>query len=604
MFSSIFLNIWAIFLIILFFGGSIFVHELGHFLAARKRGLKVERFSIGFGPKLFSWTKDGVEYCISLLPLGGYVALPQLADLGAIEGTSNNEKKLPPISYMDKMIVSVMGAVFNVLFAFFIACVLWLVGLPTSQQEQTTIVGYVEKTLTLGLTEQVPSPSFEAGILPGDTILAVDGTPVSKFSDIRKAVMMGSGRTEDDRPMATLTVKRSNVEKNITVYPILIPTNPLTGDHMRAIGIGPYEKLLVEAVIPNSPAQKAGVLPKDLITKANNTPLYSLRTLSQTLENNPSTPALLSLEREGKIVQIPITPELIPYTKPLARINLPNESFLELAPQYTHSTDTPLQSIPQTPSDLYVLNTPQEEPYKTLFNSLTYKDTLESLNDTPIHSIQNLVDIFNKADGNPIILAFKTAEDTLTQIELPKNSKIDLIPSQTQAMIGIQLNNTPVITHENPLIQFKNTIITTFQTLGSLINQNTDVRLQNLMGAPGIVRVLHTFSLIDLRLVLWFVVLLNINLAILNLLPIPVLDGGHMLFATIAKLRGRELPPRLIGNIQGMFMVLLFSLMIYVSFFDVRRWQGDNQQEKIFEKQLSLYITPTFSDTTKDNPNP
>jgi regulator of sigma E protease len=70
----------GILLVVLFFGGSIFVHELGHFLAARKRGLKVERFSIGFGPRLFGWTgKDGVDYRVSLIPLGGYVALPQLA---------------------------------------------------------------------------------------------------------------------------------------------------------------------------------------------------------------------------------------------------------------------------------------------------------------------------------------------------------------------------------------------------------------------------------------------------------------------------------------------------------------------------------------------
>jgi regulator of sigma E protease len=74
LFSGFFSSLWAIFLIVLFFGGSIFVHELGHFLAARRRGVKVERFSIGFGPKIFSWRgKDGVEYRLSWLPLGGYV---------------------------------------------------------------------------------------------------------------------------------------------------------------------------------------------------------------------------------------------------------------------------------------------------------------------------------------------------------------------------------------------------------------------------------------------------------------------------------------------------------------------------------------------------
>ena len=80
--SDLLSSLWGVALVALFFGGSIFVHELGHFLAARRRGLKVERFSIGFGPKVVGWTgKDGVDYRISLIPLGGYVALPQLAEM-------------------------------------------------------------------------------------------------------------------------------------------------------------------------------------------------------------------------------------------------------------------------------------------------------------------------------------------------------------------------------------------------------------------------------------------------------------------------------------------------------------------------------------------
>src|SRR3954465_14247825 len=98
---DLFSNAWSFFLVILFFGGSIFVHELGHFLAARRRGAVVERFSIGFGPAIFKWRgKDGVEYRVSYFPLGGYVVLPQLADLSAVEGRSSlDSSKLPPVSY-------------------------------------------------------------------------------------------------------------------------------------------------------------------------------------------------------------------------------------------------------------------------------------------------------------------------------------------------------------------------------------------------------------------------------------------------------------------------------------------------------------------------
>ena len=79
-------------------GFSIFIHELGHFIAAKKRGLVADRFSIGFGPRLFGWNHNGTDFRISILPLGGYVSLPQLADMGRVEGGESDEaERLPPI---------------------------------------------------------------------------------------------------------------------------------------------------------------------------------------------------------------------------------------------------------------------------------------------------------------------------------------------------------------------------------------------------------------------------------------------------------------------------------------------------------------------------
>jgi regulator of sigma E protease len=95
----------------------------------------------------------------------------------------------------------------------------------------------------------------------------------------------------------------------------------------------------------------------------------------------------------------------------------------------------------------------------------------------------------------------------------------------------------------------------------------------------GIARGFHQTAQIDIRLVLWFTILVNVNLAMFNLLPLPVLDGGHMLFATIGKLRGRPLPPSFIVNVQTVFVALLFTMVLYVSFFDVRRIARDVQAE-------------------------
>src|SRR5882757_6770467 len=106
--SGLFSSLWSIFMIVLFFGGSIFVHELGHFLAARRRGVKVTRFSIGFGPAIWSRVgRDGVEYRLAWIPIGGYVALPQLADMPAIEGESEIQEPLAPITYATRVMVFV-----------------------------------------------------------------------------------------------------------------------------------------------------------------------------------------------------------------------------------------------------------------------------------------------------------------------------------------------------------------------------------------------------------------------------------------------------------------------------------------------------------------
>ena len=110
-------------------------------------------------------------------------------------------------------------------------------------------------------------------------------------------------------------------------------------------------------------------------------------------------------------------------------------------------------------------------------------------------------------------------------------------------------------------------------------------------GPAGIIRIFYNSAQYDILFVLWLTVLININLAIFNLLPIPVLDGGHILFATISKLKREAMPANLIASIQGGFMLLLFSMMIYVTFFDVNRWITDSSDTR---EHIEQRITPVF----------
>lgn len=463
--SELFSNVWSFFLVVVFFGGSIFVHELGHFLAARRRGAKVERFSIGFGPAIWSRRgKDGVEYRVSWIPLGGYVLLPQLADLGPIEGESTTDvAKLPPIDYASKMLILVAGATFNVLFAFALACVVWFVGEPTFSELNTTKIGTVNPIIKLVDGTSVPNPAHEAGLQAGDDVKSIDGNLVSNFEDIHNGVILGKGRASDDRRKAIFVIERAGKTIEIVVYPRL-----LTEDKIRIAGVEPAEDLTAESLMPGFPAEAAGLKPGDRVLAVDGKPVFQRSVISEHLAKNASRPSAFLLQRGTEQLTLRIQPRL---------------------------------------------------------------DT-----------------------------------DERTGKTVPR--------------IGLRYKDNIVVLHPTPWAQVSKDVVSTFRTLGALISPDSDIGPSKLSGPIGIARALHQQAQWDIRRALWFVILVNVNLAIFNLLPIPVLDGGQILFATIGRLRRRELPANFIIATQSAFFVILMSLILYVSFFDVQRWARDAKSDR------------------------
>src|SRR5712671_2136595 len=119
---------YVIVAVLLLFGAAVFVHEFGHYCVARMRGLKVEAFAIGFGPKILSWTRDGIEYSWRWIPAGGFVKLPQMITSEALEGESTaGGEKVPPAPPLSKILVAVAGPLMNVIFGFAIAALLYFV---------------------------------------------------------------------------------------------------------------------------------------------------------------------------------------------------------------------------------------------------------------------------------------------------------------------------------------------------------------------------------------------------------------------------------------------------------------------------------------------
>ena len=589
-FVPLFTTAKGLFIMLLFFGGSIFVHELGHYLAAKWRKLKIERFSIGFGPRLFGWkNKDGVDFRISLLPLGGYVALPQLADMGRLEGGQDEEEdKLPPISYADKVIVAVAGAVFNVIFALGMGLILWGVGQPTTEGQETTTIGYVMDTIMIDEDVTEKGPAFVAGLQPGDIVKTIDGKGIRNFMEIQHAVVTGSGRDKDKNPKAIFEVQRGNETLELEVFPKLTLINEKSGDRIRQIGIAPAS-YTVSSLVEGSAAQKAGLQIDDRILSINGKPSYSTMILRDTLEDHGFEPVTIGIEREGKPMDLIMEPMHAAEKKTTVAIIVP----LDPEPVTFHF----LPKYPEPQTEIPKSNAKAQWLLYKVEGKLSEGHTFEpfigdSLAEIGSEKISTLDQIQNALPEHPLpepIILTLSSNDKLKSLKLPEDTKLTVTPTPIRPLLGLGLGGTVDIRHD-PITQIKYHIRTTIQVLKALLNRNSDIGVEQLSGPIGIGRVFHKYADIDFRLVMVFAVLLNINLAILNLLPIPVLDGGHILFATIAKLRKDGLPIQFIVRIQTAFVLLLFSMMIYVGVYDSLRWMGDNDADNQYEIRKELYF--------------
>jgi len=591
-FEVLFQSAWGILLVLIFFNGSIAVHELGHYLAARWRGLKVERFSLfGLGPKLISWHgKDGVEYCICAIPFGAYVALPQLAEMRALEGEAEIEKtdSLPPISYTDKMIVAFAGPFFNLILAVLVALVGWWTGYPSYTGGESARIGYVYETLE----NDVAGPAFAAGVQPGDIIVAIDGKPVDSFKQVPELVALGIGRDAQGNPKTTFTLDRDGQVFDVTINPVLRVINEASGDKMRTIGIQSTDPMTVGAVAKNSPAARAGLQAGDEIISINGQKVFSIAQIASILDENRNQEVRLEVIRDGQTRILTPTATPVPETKPLARIFLPEieEAAFEIIPHYREDfAGDPAE--PSAPSQLAVYAL---DPGRSLMvASGDWK--IRSLDGETIDSMAALWKRFDtSSDTRPTTLTLINDRGDVRNRTLPEGTRLERVAPQERVMLGFGPRADAILVHQNPIEQFQEHLDRTFRTLGSLISRDSDIGIRHLSGPVGITTNLYRVAQLDWRMALWFAVLLNINLAVLNLLPIPVLDGGHMMFATISKLWGKPLPVNFIASVQGAFMFLLLGVMFYVLFYDSMREVGYHEQRQDLKREASQTIPIEF----------
>jgi len=527
-------NIWSIFLIVLFFGGSIFVHELGHFLAARRRGLKVDRFSIGFGPALWKKRgKDGCEYRISVLPLGGYVALPQLADLSAVEGESQTDvSTLPPISYATKMIVFVAGVVFNVIFAFLLACVLWVIKQPINSSTLSTTIGYVAPTTIIeepdGKKVTVASPAAEGGLRIDDKIISIDGHPVRTWHDVTYSIITGSGRNQEGIRESTFIVEREGKQLTIVLRP-----RQIGDEQLRHVGIDSAYDVLVAEVPKESIAKEIGLNPEDRLLSIGGVPIKNDQTYFDILTERCTETLPLVVSRNKAILTLSVPPRPNPIVAGIIRNSLAHQLGIRTGDKIVAIEDHPISN--------------SKEFMKLLIEKMpvSFKLTVER-------------------DGKLI---------DFTVPARPDRTPVGIFQTQ---LLGESLSDEQLMWRIGPLEQCVNVVSESYRTLLSLLNPHTDIGLSNVSGPIEILRIYHIVSRTGIRNLIALTILVNLSLAIFNILPIPILDGGQMVFATIVKLRNRPLSPNFVASTTSVFLFLLLGMILYVSFFNVRRWSRDN----------------------------
>ena len=445
-------------ILIILLGMTIFVHEFGHYLAARWLGFVVEVFSIGFGPAIWKKKYNGIVYKIGWIPFGGYVALPQLDPTGmsliqdGAEGEKTDgqkkenaepEMKYPAVAPWKRIVVSLAGATGNIILAVIIAWAVYLIGMPAGPAERSPVVGHVDKD----------SKAYQLGLRTGDEIVLANDMVVKNWRDF----MLEAALHNEVRVRCKTLADRA--EKSM-----IIPTEKgLFGEQTIAgvRGLGLCSVLKVE---PGMSADKAGIKSCDVIVEFAGGPVFSM------------------------------------------------EHFVDLVTEY--------------------------------------KDR-----DAPI-KVSRIV------SGKHVVLPMTVR---------PKYDE-----ALSRVRIGITWNMAAVdadtVIHPLPIAQLREHATTIFKFLKALTTPKQSKAAASGVGGPVAIMISYWYIVkASIMLAIWFTGMLNINLAILNLLPIPVLDGGHVMFSLWEVVTRRPASPKVVNALVNVFVVLFIMFAIFISFRDVDR---------------------------------
>nr|WP_232370156.1 sigma E protease regulator RseP [Xenorhabdus lircayensis] len=452
--------LWNLAAFIVALGVLITVHEFGHFWVARRCGIYVECFSIGFGKALWRRTdKQGTEYVIALIPLGGYVKMLD----ERVEKISPERRHM---AFNNKTIgqraaVVSAGPIANFILAIIAYWLVFVIGVPSVRP--------------VVLDVKSDSIAAQANILPGMELKAVDGIETSDWNSVRLAIVSKVGEASvsvDVTPLDTIPLDTTDsIQKTLDLREWAF--DPSRQDVLLSLGIMPVVPRIssqVEKVYPASPAEKAGLQSGDRIVKVNGQDVDVWHTFSSFVRKNPNIPLKLDVARAGGMISLSLTPEV----KTLS--NGREEGFAG--------------------AELKVI--PLADEYKVI------------------------------QQYGPFSAIYEAGDKTWQLMKLTVNM------------------------------------------IGKLIVG--DVKLNNLSGPISIAKGAGVSADSGLVYYLMFLALISVNLGIINLFPLPVLDGGHLLFLAIEKIKGGPVSERVQDFSYRIGTILLMLLMGLALFNDFSRF--------------------------------
>lgn len=259
----------------------VFVHEFGHFIMAKRAGVHVEKFSLGFGPRLAGFKKGDTEYLISALPLGGYV---KMAGENPDEEPTGAPDEFQSKSIWQRAKIAAAGPLTNILLAFIVMPLVFMIG---AYSEGPAKVGYVEKG----------SPAERAGFKAGDMIVRINGRNISDWT---KALSLIAVNPETD---VNVTVERHGEKKTLTLRPA-----SATELKIGMSGLVPDMPAEVGRLKPGFPAEKAGLKVNDKILSVDGKTIYHWNQFSNLVKESKGKKLAFKIERGGKRMQLAVTP--------------------------------------------------------------------------------------------------------------------------------------------------------------------------------------------------------------------------------------------------------------------------------------------------------